>query len=343
MNANATIATANRDAAAVTADLATRLIERCILKNAPVFVWGRRGIGKSQMVSQIALKHAARLLDMRLSQRESADMIGVPMADLVKRVTTWLPPEIWPRDESESVFIFFDEMDRALVPTLNAALQIVLDRQAGELKLPGSVRIIAAGNGSTDRVGTNKISDALSNRFTHIYLKADAEAVARHWTAKGLDPVMPAFMRYRPNLVDCDGIAGEHGAPSPRAWERVSDFLDCPDVERGPLVRGTVGSAAGDEFEAFFRVYRELPPIASLIADPTGSNVPTRPGAIFAVAAAMARAMDFGNVGNVITYLDRLPVEFRIMALRDATTRNRALLETAQVIAWRIANQNVDL
>ncbi|BCH33190.1 ATPase [Mesorhizobium sp. L-8-10] len=343
MNATVNVAAANQDALAVTAELARRLVEACIERDKPVWLWGKPGIGKSQIVSQIALAHGARLIDMRLSMRGAEDMLGVPFPDLVAKVTEWLPPAIWPRVEGEKVYIFFDEMDRAAAAVLNAALQIVLDRKAGELQLPKSVRIIAAGNGSTDRVGTNKISSALANRFTHIYMKPDAETLARYYMASGAPAVLPAFLRYRPNLVHGEAIQGEHGSPSSRAWSTVADYLDLSDAIRGPLVRGTVGTGAGDEFEAFFRVFRELPPIASLIADPTGSDVPTRAGAVYAVASAIARVMDFGNVGNCITYLDRLPVEFRIMAMKDATRRNPALKECQPVINWRVANQNVDL
>ncbi len=340
---NATLATANLDAIAITADMCRRLIEALISKNKPAFVWGKPGIGKSKIVAQIAAAHGARLIDIRLSTFDPTDLRGLPFPDLVQRVTDWLLPKFWPTVAGELVYIFFDEMDRAPAAVINAALGVVLDRRIGDFTLPESVRIIAAGNGATDRVGTQKISAALANRFTHIYLKPDAETLARHFESIGAPAALPAFMRYRANLVHGEPLPGEHAFPSPRAWETVGDFIDLSDAIRAPLVRGTVGTDAGDEFEAFFRVMRELPPIAALIADPTGSDVPTRPGAVYAVTSAIARVMDFGNVANCITYLERMPVEFKIMALRAATRRNPALKECSPVIAWRVANQNVDL
>ena len=337
------VAKANRAAQAVTAELARRLIEAALKKDKPIWIWGIYGIGKSALVSQIALAHGARLIDVRLSQYQSEDLTGIPFPDLVAMVTRWLRPELWPTDPDELVYIFLDEMDRAKESVLNAALQIVLDRRAGQFQFHKNVRILAAGNGETDS-GTQSISGALANRFTHIYMVPDAKVLARHYESIGAPQIMIDFIgSYRPNLVHGPAVKGEHASPSPRAWSTVIDWLDLPDVERGPLVRGTVGSAAGDEFNTFFSYYRDMVPLADIIANPRGAKVPSMPGALYAVSSAIARAMDFQNVANCIAYLERLPVEFKIMALKAATDRFPALKECRAVIDWRLANQHVDL
>lgn len=307
--------------------------------NIPFFVWGIPGVGKSEAVAALAAKHGARLVDIRLSLFDPVDLRGLP--SIVDGFTAWIRPQIWPRDENEKTWIFFDEMDRAPVQVGNAALQIVLDRKIGEHALPASTYVCAAGNGATDKRGTNPISGAHANRMTHLHIEADAETAARYWLDTGVHPAMAAFIRYRPALVATVAMGDEKAFASPRSWVRVARMLDLPDAQRMRLASGTVGSAPAAEFESFYRIWRELPPIDALIANPMGAPVPSSPSGLYAVSAALARKATIGNFGNVVTYLGRMPREFAIMAMRDATSRDSSLKETSAFIGWNLANKDV--
>src|SRR5688572_6213988 len=46
--------------------------------HTPVMLWGPPGIGKSQLVRAVAERHGVRLIDVRLSQMEPADLRGIP-------------------------------------------------------------------------------------------------------------------------------------------------------------------------------------------------------------------------------------------------------------------------
>ena len=47
----------------------------------PVMVWGPPGIGKSQIVAQVAAQHEVPVIDIRLSQMEPTDLRGIPFRD----------------------------------------------------------------------------------------------------------------------------------------------------------------------------------------------------------------------------------------------------------------------
>ena len=57
--------------------------------HTPVMLWGPPGVGKSQIIAQIARHHGVPLIDIRLSQMEPTDLRGVPFrkGDLVVRET----------------------------------------------------------------------------------------------------------------------------------------------------------------------------------------------------------------------------------------------------------------
>lgn len=319
----------------------TSRVTTLIRLDKPVFVWGPPGVGKSVMMKAIAKALGYRIIDIRLSMFESVDLRGIPFADVVNMVTVWLRPQLWNIGAGEKVLIFFDEMDRGAVSVANAALQIVLDRCIGEHVLPDSVRIAAAGNGKTDRTGTNKIGSAHANRFTHLYAVADAEAAAKHWLDIGVDAILPAFIRFRPLLIQTEPVAGEHAFATARQWESCADFLDCPADEMSDLVKGTVGSEGAADFVAFVTTFRGLPSIAAILANPHGIDVPSDMGQRYAVAAALARAATQANFANVIAFLERLPHDYMMLGITDATRRDAGLRETRAYID--IATRHQDL
>jgi replication-associated recombination protein RarA len=56
----------------------------------PVMLWGPPGVGKSQIVAQIALQHKAPVIDVRLSQMEPSDLRGIPFR--VNELVEWAVP-----------------------------------------------------------------------------------------------------------------------------------------------------------------------------------------------------------------------------------------------------------
>ncbi|HXK56171.1 MAG TPA: AAA family ATPase, partial [Gammaproteobacteria bacterium] len=46
--------------------------------HTPVMLWGPPGVGKSQMVAQVARRHSVAMIDIRLSQMEPSDLRGIP-------------------------------------------------------------------------------------------------------------------------------------------------------------------------------------------------------------------------------------------------------------------------
>ncbi|MEM9576236.1 MAG: MoxR family ATPase [Pseudomonadota bacterium] len=215
---------------------------------------GRPGVGKSQIVQQLADKIGGRLFDLRLTTIEPQDLRGLPYYDHETRKTIWYRPEDLPDDPTEPAVLFLDELTAAspyLQPTVYGLLQ---ERRVGQHRLPDNVMIIAAGNTVEDGAIAYEMGTALSDRLIHVQVVADPrDWLERYAAPKGLAPAVTAFLRSRPDLLDTTGETlrnGEIIACTPRAWERASDILKAIPHRpaRNAMIAGTLGEAVAAEF-----------------------------------------------------------------------------------------------
>jgi len=150
-------------------------IETCLKARQPVMVHGRPGVGKSQIHEQITQDWKWRLWDLRLSLLDNVDLRGVPYVE--ERTTFWATPTFLPRPEDGPGILFIDEINRAMISTLNAMLQVATPPwRLGEYELPEQVCISAAGNYESDGGGgLTRLPDALRYRFAHVYIEPDVD------------------------------------------------------------------------------------------------------------------------------------------------------------------------
>ncbi|MFK7755195.1 MAG: AAA family ATPase [Sedimentitalea sp.] len=214
---------------------------------------GRPGIGKTEIVQQLAAETKSRLFDLRLTTIEPQDLRGLPFYDHDTKRTVWYPPEDLPKDDRPAI-LFLDELTAAppmLQPTVYGLLQ---ERRVGQHALPDATFIVAAGNAVEDGAIAYEMGTALSDRLIHLSLRAEAsDWLANYGVARNLHPSVTAFIRTRPDLLDTTEAALRRGdliACTPRSWARVSDLLFAiPDKTlRDVLIAGTLGDAVAAEF-----------------------------------------------------------------------------------------------
>ncbi len=300
--------------------------------HTPVMLWGAPGVGKSQIVNQVAARHRAPVIDIRLSQMEPSDLRGIPfrVGDFVQ----WAVPAILPDAERHGPrgVLFLDEITSAPPAVSAAAYQLILDRRLGEYRVPDGWAIFAAGNRQGDRGVTYAMPAPLANRFAHFEFEVNLDDWA-HWAyAKGIDERIVAFLRFKPELLfDFDPartLAGEMAFPSPRSWEfahrALIKFGDRRDLLAGALA-ACVGQAAGVECAAWLDSLDRLPDIDAIVAG-RPAEVPAEIDLQYAVAAALAgralRARSQADAavvwGRILDYAQRLPLrEMGVMLVSD--------------------------
>jgi len=236
---------------------------------------GRPGVGKTEIVRQLAEEQNARLFDLRLTTIEPQDLRGLPYYDHETRKTLWYRPEDLPDDPAHPSILFLDELTAAapaLQPTVYGLLQ---ERRVGPHRLPGNVFVVAAGNSAEDGAVAYEMGTALSDRLVHLKIVATASDWLDNFAVpRGLHPAVVAFIKTRADLLETTERALTHGdmiAATPRSWERVSQILQTNPERRlrDVLVAGTVGEVVGAEFAVIADEIAATVQIADMLeADP---------------------------------------------------------------------------
>jgi hypothetical protein len=107
------------------------------------------------------------------------------------------------------------------------------------------------------------------------------------------------------------------------------------------MLEGTVGPAATAELVGFLRLFRQLPSIDEILLTPETAPLPDDPSAQIAIATALGRAMSDQSITKGTKYLDRMPTEMRVLAMRDAAARDRAITHTPEFVRFGVEHAEV--
>jgi hypothetical protein len=315
--------------------------------HTPVMLWGPPGIGKSQVVAQVAAHHGAPMIDIRLSQMEPSDLRGIPFR--AGELVEWAVPALLPdaRRHGPEGVLFLDEITSAPPTVSAAAYQLILDRRLGAYEVPPGWAIFAAGNRQGDRGVTYSMPAPLANRFSHFEFEVNLDDWVAWAYVTGMDERVIAFLRFRPELLfDFDPAHNPVAFPSPRSWEfahrALQKFGDHPDLLLGTL-QACVGPAAGVELKAFVDNLDHLPDLDAILR---GDEVPV-PREVdlqYAVASSLVgraiRAKGSPEVrqvlGRVLDYAGRFPQrEMGVMLVSDLYRAiGQPIFEVPEFAAW---------
>ena len=316
-------------------------------------IWGSPGVGKSDVVAQVAKAMNAELRDVRLTLFDPVDLKGFPDKDVDTQQMRFLPPSFLPpmkvkgKPNKTKGILFLDELVSAERSVQAAAYQLILNRSIGEYTLPDGWHVVAAGNRASDRALVNAMPSALANRFVHIDYDVSHDDFCE-WAIKhgDIDSLLLAFLRFRPGLLhDFKPAENPRSFPSPRSWMFVNRLLKTNSLhpsDEHALVAGTVGEGAASELVAFMRVYRDLPDIDAILADPDKHKVPDgKPSVMYALATALGAKVTVPLFANAVKYVERWSPEFQVLFMRDAARRDTAFTTQASFVKWAVANSEL--
>jgi hypothetical protein len=335
----------------------------------PVMVWGPPGIGKSQIIRQVAvgmrslreeLAEAAakrktpanaaarmgrKIVDVRCVLLDPVDLRGIPHVNGDGKAH-WAPPAFLPSDPDSDDILFMDELPQAAPLVQSSCLQLTLDRAIGEYALPEKCAIVAAGNRQGDRAGAHRLITPLLNRFVHLSVEVSV-ADWRGWAmANGIDSRVLSFIAFKPEaLHQFDPKSKDESFATPRSWEFVSKVLpNAPTALRFALVKGCVGESAAAEFVTFCDLWGKLPDIDKVLADPTGHSIPSEPSVLYALIGALTERLRTSpaQAQSYVQYVTRMTPEYAVLAMRDGIgAAGVALIRTPEGSAWARANADI--
>ena len=141
-------------------------------------------------------------------------------------------------------------------------------------------------------------------------------------------------------------LTGTHPAfPSPRSWEFVSRILDSLDSQLNPsieheIIAGAVGTGAATELTCLPQdMFGSCPTLTPFCWTPSRNPSPERGRAVCSRFRASSVRLRHQLLPHCL-YLNRLPTEFRVLCVRDATLRAPAIRCTAGYTKWAIENHH---
>lgn len=239
---------------------------------ASILLRGDHGLGKSSFVFQVGRLlseqrgHAVDVIDRRLSQMTEGDLLGLP--SVAGGVTRFNPPDWLQKACDTGCVLFLDELNRATSEVMQAAFQLVLDRELCGLRLHPETVVFCAIN-TSGRYSVNDMDPALLDRFW----TAEFTPSKEDWVtwAKNPDenkyrggPIAETVIDFinknekwlDPNRDTTPSTVG----PSRRSWGRLGVLLErlslgeeIEDPRFHALTLGFVGTEATAAFYDFVR------------------------------------------------------------------------------------------
>lgn len=220
-------------------------VKLCIkVGDVPCLV-GSTGIGKTQLMRQVAQEMDATLLPLFLAHREREDVIGIPFPSDDTPTYKFLVEEAIYKilDHEKPVIIHLDEFNRADTPVLNAAFTMIEDRVYGSLKLPNNVGIACCMNPSEEGYIVNGCENdpAFRRRLCFVNVVANHLTWIEYATNEGdYDEDVVSFIRAKPVYLDSpDARLASKVGPNPAAWEKVSNTVKTLKEENGSFANAT--------------------------------------------------------------------------------------------------------
>lgn len=241
----------------------------------PVFLWGPPGIGKSEVVADVAEELNGLMLDLRMAQMEPTDIRGIPYFNKDLGMMDWAPPIDLPTEELASkypiVVLFLDEMNSAPPAVQAAGYQLILNRRVGKYVLPKNVVIVAAGNRDSDKGVTFRMPMPLANRFVHLEMRPDFTSWQNWAVNKGIHKDVVGYLSFsKQDIYDFNAKSSSRAFATPRSWVFVSDLLnDEENVDTDTLshlISGAVGDGLGVKFMAHRKVASKMPNPADILS-----------------------------------------------------------------------------
>jgi hypothetical protein len=274
MAKNQTTSSSVSDNYTVTSTQARKALLTAFRVKRPVFLWGPPGIGKSEVVADIATELGGAMIDLRMAQMEPTDIRGIPFFNKETNTMEFAPPGELPTEDFASqypiVVLFLDEMNSAAPSVQAAGYQLILNRCVGKYKLPDNVVIVAAGNRESDKGVTYRMPMPLANRFVHVEMRPDFTSWQNWAVKKSIHPDIVGYLSFaKQDLYDFDSKSSSKAFATPRSWSFVSDLLKDEDIDEDTLftlVAGAVGEGLAAKFKAHRRFVGKMPQPSDILS-----------------------------------------------------------------------------
>ena len=208
------------------------------------YVSGPPGIGKSDIMQQVADEFDLKLLDIRLSQMLSEDLTGLPSLNEATGKAQYNPFDTFPMegdalplddngDEMQGWMIFLDELSSASEEVMAAIYSLLLGHRVGGKKVHSKARIVAAGNRAADSAIARELPDTLITRMLCCEMKVSTKDWLKWANSLPEDVSNTNAMEFVEKYPDLLHATTDHNTRSeleafhtPRGWGKMMKIVN---------------------------------------------------------------------------------------------------------------------
>ncbi|GGN32239.1 hypothetical protein FHR83_005762 [Actinoplanes campanulatus] len=304
----------------------------------PVCVWGRHGIGKTEIVESVAAARRVPLVSIAPAQfEEMGDLLGMPVVVDGGTATRMAPPEWVPRQDGPGILLI-DDVNRADDRILRGMMQLLQRSALTSWRLPARWQIVLTANPDGGDYSVTPMDDAMLTRMLHVTLRFEVKRWARWAEAHDVDPRGIAFVLAYPETV-----TGSRTTPRTlvQFFDRIRDITDLR-ANLGlvtMLGEACLDSATVSAFVAFVNRgldvlvtpeeilgAKQFGPVAARLTELAGQGaerrvdilaaVCTRLVNVLAARRAKLTATEVNNLRSMLR-LDALPEDMRLALAQD--------------------------
>ncbi len=237
----------------------------------PVILRGRHGVGKSQVVYQIAKNMGLPVVERRASQMTEGDLVGLPSVDGDR--TSFNPPDWFKQSCEQPVVLFLDEVDRAVLEVRQGIFELTDSRKLNGHHLHPETVVFAAVNGGEhgEQYQVNEMDPAELDRYSVWDIEPTVEDWLS-WAKDNVDSLVWDFINHNRSHLEHSGDYEPNKVyPSRRSWDRLNqvlkgaDLLENPGPEMFALSASFVGFEAAVAFNDYAKNYERVVSVEQLL------------------------------------------------------------------------------
>jgi hypothetical protein len=169
-------------------------------KKSPVCIWGKHGIGKTQLIEALAVERGYKLAYIAPAQfEEMGDLVGMPRIT-EEGLTMFSAPDWVPQEEGPGILLI-DDVNRADDRILRGIMQLLQNYELISWKLPKGWQIILTANPDGGDYSVTPMDDAMLTRMMHITMEFDVKEWAKWAEQNGVDERGINYVLTYPEMV----------------------------------------------------------------------------------------------------------------------------------------------